>query len=263
MNNVTYPLGNTPAEFERLDIQATLLYDPYLDYLIKKSLSCLEIGCGVGSNLPLLLKANPNIHYTGIDISPEAINAANSKYHQHKNANFLLMDAASITLNAKYDLIFSKLVLWSVGSALPAILREVYRLLVPSGTFYALEPCNQLIQFYPSKPAMTAWMNKWDAAAIQQGLNPSIGISVGRELRLAGFSNVETIFFPRYALGSDLSGYSAIINNFKGFYMGPVVEKFGLGLVDVQDRMSALIELAAYDSESFVMDALFTTRGTV
>ena len=61
MNNESdfYPLGHSSIEAERLDKQAKLLEEQSLGALISKASDCLEIGCGVGSHLTVIAKANP------------------------------------------------------------------------------------------------------------------------------------------------------------------------------------------------------------
>lgn len=259
MNTATYPLGHTPNELDRLDTQAVLLRDPLLEELAAKASSCLEIGCGNGSNLSILLQANPKIRFTGIDTAPEAIAAAKSRYEKNSNAEFVVMDGSAIDLaDAQFDLVFTKLVLWSVGPAWTNILKEAYRLLAPGGTFYALEPCNHLIEIYPEKPKAKAWMNAWDEAAIKSGLDPYIGTKVADELQNAGFTNVDAKFYPIIAPGSEEERYKAIIQNLKGFYMGPAADTFGLSPANQQE---AAQELDAFSPDSLVMDALFVSWG--
>jgi SAM-dependent methyltransferase len=263
MEQINYPLGHTQQELIRLDKQAKLLHDPRLDQLAANAKSCLEIGCGSGSNLPLLLQANPDLHYTGIDISPHAINTASARYNGLKQASFHYMDAAMIDINDKFDLIFTKLVLWATGEKLTRILREVNRLLSSDGLLYTLEPCNHLIQLHPPKPNAQAWMQHWDNTMRMNGFNPHIGSSIAHQLKLAGFNNIQAHFFPVAATGYDQNAYMEIINNLKGFYMGPAADQFNLDNTDHLNRLNALKELDTYDDQSFVMDALYVTHATI
>lgn len=289
-NKSDYPLGHQPAELDRLDNQALLLRDPLLEELAAKSKSCLEIGCGNGSNLSILRQANPHLNYTGIDISPEAIAAANLKYCSN-NTNFLTMDGSSINLKkGQFDLVFTKLVLWSVGPAWAGILKQAYDLLAPGGIFYAFEPCNQFIEMQPVKPAAKAWMNAWDQAAIKKGLDPYIGTKVATQMNKANFANIGTKFFSVVATGSDVDKYKSIVDNLQGFYMGPAAEHLELtanttldpgthiGISpDTKSKMSsgssatvttnnlkaaAVTELNNIHPGDLVMDALFVTWGS-
>lgn len=259
MKEVAYPLGYSPLELTRLDQQALLIHDLLLDNLAANAKSCLEIGCGPGSNLPLLRRVNPCIRYTGIDISVDVIATAKNRFHEDINANFFVSDALAIHCNEKFDLIFVKLVLWSIGPMWRNLFREVRKLLHPGGIFYVLEPCNRWIQFYPPKPAMNAWMQKWDESAEKQGLHPNIGIEVAHEMLAAGFNHVESKFFPVMSFGWNQERYHAIINNLQGFYMGKAAQQFELEQEYAQEKEQAMLELKKTERHSFVMDALFVS----
>lgn len=263
MNNVVYPLGHDTTELERLDTQAELLHDPLLEKLAKNAKSVLEIGCGNGSNYLLLRNANPGIKYTGIDISEPAIDAAVTRYGSDSKTEFKVMNAAAIDAELEegaYDLVFTRLVLWSLGSKWQQILQKAHKLLTSGGTFYAFEPCNHLVEMFPAKPAAKQWMDAWDQAAIKSGLNPFIGTEVAAALKKTGFSQVDAKFFPVIASGAEKERYQAIIGNLKGFYMGPAVETLGMS-APAELRQQAISELDTYNSESLVMDALFVSWG--
>ena len=260
MKETHYPLGHEADEIERLNKQAVLLHDPYLDQLARASQTCLEIGCGVGSNLPLLRSANAKLHYTGIDIAKKAIETAQSFYQKDKHANFITMNATDIRLDVEFDLIFTKLVLWSIGPTWQEVIINASRLLKPGGVFYALEPCNQLIHFYPPKPLTSKWMRIWDEAILQSGLNTYIGTEIAKELILNQFQHVSASFFPVYSLGNNKEKYTAIINNLKGFYLGKSITELSLNMAD-EDKTNITRELESYNEHHFVMDALYRTVG--
>ncbi|MBX9571424.1 MAG: class I SAM-dependent methyltransferase [Candidatus Obscuribacterales bacterium] len=260
MNGVNYPLGHTQTELDRLDLQAMLLQDPLLEKLVSEAKSVLEIGCGNGSNLKLLRQSNPDFRYTGIDIAPDAVAEARKRFHDDANAQFIQMDGASIDLpNESFDLVFTKLVLWSIGPAWTVVLKEALRLLSPGGTFYAMEPANDMIEIYPEKPALKTWMNKWDKAIFNAGMDTYIGSKVATGLKKAGFSQVDSKFFPIIASASEQDRYSAIVSNLKGFYMGPAAEMLGLPAADSAARTAAIKQLEEFGSDSLVMDALFVS----
>lgn len=256
-----YPLGHSTGELDRLDIQAMLFRDPLLERLAEQSSSCLEIGCGNGSNLSLLRSANPHLSYTGIDTASGAIASAKGRFGEDAKARFIVMDGSSASIQAEqFDLVFTKLVLWSIGPDWGDVLDEAYRLLQPGGTFYAFEPCNHLVEIYPKRPALTAWMNAWDACAVQHGLDPFVGTKVAGALNARGFIAVESKFFPVIAPASEEERYRAIVDNLKGFYMGPSVDSFGLNHDDGL-RGAALDELNDMSPDNLVMDALFVSCG--
>lgn len=262
MNAVTYPLGHAEQELERLDTQASLLQEPLLEMLYKQSRNCLEIGCGNGSNFPLLRDQNSSTKYTGIDLSRAAIEQASLRFRAEKNARFMVMSGTNIDLPAaSFDLIFTKLVLWSVGSNWSAVLEEAMRLLAPGGSFYAFEPCNHLVEMYPEKSAAKRWMQQWDEAALASGVDPFIGPKVAGKLKKSGFEHVESRFFPVIATGREKERYEAIVGNLKGFYLGSAADALGLPS-EIELREQASKEFSQFGPESLVMDAFFVSRGT-
>jgi ubiquinone/menaquinone biosynthesis C-methylase UbiE len=261
MNGVTYPLGHDMAELNRLDSQATLLQDPFLEELAAKARTCLEIGCGNGSNFPLIRQANKHLKYVGIDLSTNAVAEAQSRYGDDGNAAFAVMNATQIDLvPASFDLIFTKLVLWSIGPAWSEVLKEARRLLKPGGTFYAFEPCNHLVELYPEKPAAKSWMNAWDQAALKSGIDPFIGTKVAGEMKKHHYQQVDSKFFPVIANGREKDRYLQIVENLQGFYLGAAVTSLGLQYPE-ETKEQARTELAQLTPESLVMDAFFISWG--
>lgn len=263
MNMTVYPLGHEETEIQRLDTQAALLRDPLLERLATGATQCLEIGCGTGSNLSLLRSVNPELKYTGIDNAEAAITVAKTRTTAAQAPTaFHVMDATRLAFEeAAFDLVFTKLVLWSIGPGWPEVLRQAYRVLKPGGVMYAFEPCNQLVQLHPEKPAAQKWMRMWDEAAIQKGLDPYLGPKVASELYKAGFAQVRTKFHPVLAMGSQQQAYKAIIGNLKGFYLGPGAVKLGLNPSE-ELGMQAACELDTWQPENLVIDALFVAWGT-
>lgn len=262
MSQVIYPLGHNKNEFNRLDAQAVLLRDSVLEDLAGNSTTCLEIGCGNGSNLELLRQANKQLKYTGIDTSKQAIRKAGSRFKNDKNAEFLVMDGAHIDLpNDKFDLIFTKLVLWSVGPDWAKVLEQANRLLAPGGVFYAFEPCNHLVAMYPPKPFAKRWMEAWDNAALQSGIDPFIGTKVAEQLKRAGFQQIQSQFFPIIATGREQERYLSIMDNLKGFYLGEATQSLMINQ-PASLRELAAAELSDFTPDSLVMDAFYVSRGT-
>jgi ubiquinone/menaquinone biosynthesis C-methylase UbiE len=239
-----------------------LLRDPLLEEFASKAKSCLEIGCGNGANLPLLRKTNSTLKYTGLDNASGAISAAQMRFADDSNAQFVEGDAVGqIDLpSGQFDLVFTKLVLWSIGPTWPGVLAEAFRLLKPGGVFYAFEPCNQFIELQPAKQAAKTWMKTWDESVLNSGLDPYIGTKVSSKLYEAGFSQVGAKFFPVVATGFESEKYLAIVDNLKGFYMGEAASTFGL-TKQAKLMIEAKDQFDLFDKSDLVMDALFVSWG--
>jgi SAM-dependent methyltransferase len=70
--------------------------------------SVLDVGCGIGHNIPLLLNNKAIKYFSGVDISDEALNNARQDY---PSFDFQCLDIEKEFLNKKHDLVFCSLVL--------------------------------------------------------------------------------------------------------------------------------------------------------
>jgi SAM-dependent methyltransferase len=84
------------GQFKRFEI----LTDP-----ISKSHSIVDVGCGLGEMLRFLRKNNYTGQYLGLDFLPEFITAANSKFKNDSNAEFIEYDVCRDELPEKYHYI--------------------------------------------------------------------------------------------------------------------------------------------------------------
>lgn len=77
---------------------------------VKPGEAILDIGCGPGTTcFTLAQQAGDSGEVTGIDISPQLLEAANSDPRKSSNVHFLLGDAATAALpSAHFDLLFSR-----------------------------------------------------------------------------------------------------------------------------------------------------------
>jgi len=79
-------------------------YDLFCEFLPKRSLDVLEIGCGPGNVSKYLLQKRPDLNIFGIDFAPNMIALAKEN---NPKANYEVLDCRDIsTLNQKFDAIF-------------------------------------------------------------------------------------------------------------------------------------------------------------
>ena len=254
-----YPLGHSATEMGRLELQSKLFEDPQLLEFAKQSSTCLEIGSGTGSNLPALRIANPALEYQGIDLSKTAVDAANATYGSER-AKFSVGDVAKLEMkNDSFNLVFSKLVLWSMGGLWKNAIAEAHRVLKTGGIFYAFEPYDPGVIFEPQKTAFQKAFNHWGMSAAEKGLDLCIGPKIPSELERAGFRNIKTKFFPVLALASETNRYNAICDNLMKFYFGETSVNHLAGM-DWKIIEAAKDELQA-KPEGIVMDAFFVSWG--
>jgi len=256
----SYPLGHDLDEMARLETQSRLLEDELLTDLAKKSHRILEVGCGVGSNWPLIRNANYNANYLGIDFSETAIHEADSRY-SGTNAHFKKMDATLLSLPSEsFDLVFSKLVLWSIGTKWENAVSEAFRVLSTGGYFYALEPFNRLITFEPPRPYTAELIRGWDNEALKKGCDPSVGPKVPKALKRAGFKDIQAKAFPVLALAGDKSNFNAVCDNLRRFLLSDSPGN-PASVLETDLKIKARQEFETIPEDGLVMDFLFVSWG--
>jgi ubiquinone/menaquinone biosynthesis C-methylase UbiE len=255
-----YPLGHDKAEEKRLNKQASLLHDPELESYIRRAKSCLEIGCGVGSNLRWILGVNPKIRCVGVDISADAIAKARASL-SNTSAELHVMDATNLKLtDSSFDLVFTKLVLWAAGKKWRHVVKEAHRVLKKGGLLYSFEPDDQLVMFDPPKPNFEMLIGLWDQDMIQKGLDPFVGRKVYGAFVETGFQNTQSRIFAKTSRGVDKETYDKAAANLAHLYMGKGGEALGLR-EESSFWKSAKKEISQRRDKDFLVDAYFVTRG--
>jgi ubiquinone/menaquinone biosynthesis C-methylase UbiE len=261
MKKDEYWLGHSADEQARLDAQSETLTDPFLKPLIQRSERCLEIGCGVGSNLPWIRSINSNLQYTGIDIFDEAVQSAHARYSSDKNATFQIMDGAKLDFQEKsFDLIFTKFALWAAGSKSAAILKAGFKVLSKGGIFHAYEPDDSLLLFYPPKENLNKALKKWQMASKKKVMNPLIGQELPGSFLKAGFHNIECAVHTHTALGSNPSAYQKAVKNIHKIYFGRGPKEIGMKSTDPLWKIASK-EILSVKPGNVVVETHFAVTG--
>lgn len=222
LDKTGYILGENPHEMQRLEQQAMLFWDPLLLDLASKARTCLEIGCGIGSNGKLLQESFSNSKYVGIDRAEQFINYAKIIY---PHLNFYVMDAPNLALkNNSFEFVFIKLVLWCVGKDWQRVLQEAFRVLKPGGTIYIFEPNTQEFVTEPVLENFYLLVKLWDKLAKSRGLNPHIAPELLIELVDIGFINIQKKFFPIKANYNNAQHLSYVVRNLQRFYFSTTLD---------------------------------------
>ena len=121
--------------------------------------SALDLACGTGDFSIEALRRWPSVSVTGVDITPEMLDAARSKLPKGENMKFMVGDAQN--LHALHDQSF-QLIMCAFGFRnfpdKAKALRECHRLLADGGRLVVLE------LFRPASRIAGAAVNAWIAA---------------------------------------------------------------------------------------------------
>jgi len=112
---------------------------PGLVEQLKKGINVLDVGCGRGRAINLLAELYPNSQFTGVDLSPEAIDFATDESRRKglKNVSFVIKDVTDFDrkhIQDQYDLITTFDAVHD--QAQPSnVLKGIYRSLKPGGLY--------------------------------------------------------------------------------------------------------------------------------
>jgi 2-polyprenyl-3-methyl-5-hydroxy-6-metoxy-1,4-benzoquinol methylase len=101
-----------------------------------EGIDVIDIGCGSGRAIALLAAHFPNSRFTGMDMSSEAITAANETVKRENlgNAEFRVHDTAVSFANEKYGLITAFDAIHDQARP-EQVLKNIFEALAPGGTF--------------------------------------------------------------------------------------------------------------------------------
>ncbi|ORX78881.1 methylase [Anaeromyces robustus] len=108
-------------------------YDPANEEIKSKTFNdLLDIGCGTGNTIAMLLKDLPNVKYTGIDLAEKMIEVAKKKV-VNENVTFVVGDAENLPFeDNSFDVILCKESIHHYPNP-EKFFQESYRVLRPNG----------------------------------------------------------------------------------------------------------------------------------
>jgi SAM-dependent methyltransferase len=189
-----YLHGYSPAEQKRLHAQAAV-FAPVLHRELRfpRNTHLLEVGCGVGAQTAILLRNNPTLRITAVDLSECQLAAAREHFSRHParhRVTFLAADATALPFPARtFTAALSIWFLEHVPAPLP-ILREIRRVLHPGSPLHLREVFNHSFALFPHSPACESYWHAYNALQRDLAGNPDIGIELPNLLAAAGFRRI-------------------------------------------------------------------------
>lgn len=129
-----------PEQYHKFQSQRSApFYDLLKLVVIRPKLKVIDLGCGTGELTRELANALPDSDVTGLDSSPQMLDAARAAAHRSANLRFEQGDQAALAGN--WDLIFSNAALqWTEGHA--ALMPSLFSKLNSGGQICVQVPSN-------------------------------------------------------------------------------------------------------------------------
>ncbi len=155
--------------------------------------SILDVGCGPGTitiDFATLVAPAPVV---GIDVASAAIEAADAERHQRGAANveFRTGDLYGFEFDDHaFDVVHAHQVLQHLVDPVRA-LREMRRVCRPGGIVAARDGDYRAFTWYPTEPALDAWLTMYDTVARANRGEPDAGRHLLAWAHAAGFTDVK------------------------------------------------------------------------
>lgn len=187
----------TPAEQQRLIWQAELLEPIFNPHITFEHGRVLEVGCGVGAQLRILMRRHPGVaQWVGIDYSPVQLKRAAELMRAPQTARRPhLARGSAFGLPFASDAFDGVCFCW-VLEHLPdpvAALTQARRVLRPGGILYATEVFNAGVFSEPHAPHLQRYWAAFNAQQRAFGGDPDSGIHLANWAREAGFTQFEIV----------------------------------------------------------------------
>ncbi|MBD2500798.1 class I SAM-dependent methyltransferase [Anabaena azotica] len=188
------------TEQNRLMTQSRFL-EPYIyDHIDFSTCShILEVGCGVGAQMEVLLSRYPNLKITGIDISERQIKRACEFLKPHIDS-----DRVSLHIGEGRELPFANdtfngAVIFFVLEHTPdpvAILKEIKRVMQLGSHLYCTEVFNTSLYIYPFCPSVESYWRIFNHYQTELKGEPNVGIKLCNLALKAGFCEPKLRYVP-------------------------------------------------------------------
>ena len=203
-NSPRYIHGYSPEEQQRLIAQNEVLA-PYIYRWIDLSSShhVLELGCGVGAQMMVLLNRFKDLRITGVELSPKQIHRANihlGGFPQFSGRYALCQDDASRFKPSDPLDIDGVLMVWFLEHlANPEeVLHQLKTWLPPTCPVWATEVFHSAFHTFPFRPEINAYWQDTLRSQDDGGGDADVGIRLANLFAAAGFQEISTrphVFF--------------------------------------------------------------------
>jgi ubiquinone/menaquinone biosynthesis C-methylase UbiE len=196
MSQKKYIHGYTETERQRLLDQGEFLKEMiYSGIDFSACHHVLEVGCGVGAHIKMLLQLYPNLTITGVDIDATQIEQAEQNL---QNAGFkgryklMVADATNLILDPSNlpDGAFFCWVLEHLNNAIE-LLTAVRKQLQPGSPIYITEVYNNGFFIQPELPNLQQYWKAYNILQANAGGDTTAGVKLGYYLTAAGYQSIQ------------------------------------------------------------------------
>ena len=188
-----YIHGYTETEANRLGDQASILAAHlHYDSHFPPGSTVLEAGCGIGAQTRILAAANPDVHFTSIDIDEQSLKKAASEIDRLGFSNVCFQQADIFNLPFlpnSFDHIFCCFVLEHLPDPHTA-LQSLKRTLKHGGTLTVIEGDHGSFLSFPESEESRRTVQCLVELQASAGGNALIGRELSALLRKAGFEKI-------------------------------------------------------------------------
>jgi ubiquinone/menaquinone biosynthesis C-methylase UbiE len=236
-----YVLGHSAEELDRLIDQARFFGD-LTEHLLRVAgltpgMRVLDVGCGAGDVSFLAARlVGPQGTVIGVDKAAEAIDLARERARLAglTNMEFVVMDAADVSLDQPVDALIGRLVLMYFTEP-AAVLRRLLRNLRPRGVVAFQELQAEATASEPYCPAYEAAVDRVRQTLLRVGSDPWVGLKLWRIFREAGLEAPRLLQHARVDSGPDSPIYGQVAQITRTLL--PLMERTGIATaaeVDVE-----------------------------
>lgn len=232
-----YVHGSTDArEIERLDRQAAFVAPwSLVGFAPAEGARILDLGCGTGAMAAEIARRFPGRAIVGLDASKAQLAVARAR---HPIAEYVEGDARAIPFaDGSFDHVHVSWLFEHVAD-LAKVVREIRRVLRPSGTVQQIEVDNETLSISPPAPRVTDLMRALDAAQIAAGGDPTVGRRLEPLYRAEGFAILEATAVELVGDDRDPEFFRAFAEEFAEIFES-VDEALGAGARDAIDGAAA------------------------
>ncbi|MDJ1181782.1 class I SAM-dependent methyltransferase [Roseofilum casamattae] len=231
-----YIHGYSDIEQQRLITQAYYWQDQLIlrDLNLSSGESFLEIGCGIGAVLGIILENFPDLKVAGIDIESAQIEYARQHLHRLGFDNKIDLRVGNASQlpwpDSSFDCVYTIWFLEHVANP-QVILEEAYRVLKPGGRIILNETDYKTQLIWPDSPDYQYLLESYHEMFLAADGNPYIGRVLGPLLTAVGFREVTNIPWAFYHFGNtedgDLQTYIDYIASCIESTVAGMVQKLG------------------------------------